>query len=164
MSWAVLIGQQKLARLLWEKTNHPLRAALIAARTSQRLASKRLADTETERRRAIEDAEEYSRWVTGLLDEMSNKEALEPLTRVYAIDMKKVGDPNGNDKGRDRFLTRRLGGRLQDNQKMQSFTCNLLFKQRISMWPRSVLDEIVARNDIGSNQETIAPDKIVLHR
>ncbi|KAL1512225.1 hypothetical protein AB1Y20_005487 [Prymnesium parvum] len=79
MIWAVLANQRAVARVLWEKTAEPLRAALICARVCSKLAARDTGDSED----LLQQAEEYERWAISVLDQASGaSDAVDVLTLV----------------------------------------------------------------------------------
>jgi len=62
MIWAVLVGERPLARVLWMKTNEPMRAALVAARLSRRLSEQRQVHSASEAAELLEDSAAYEEW------------------------------------------------------------------------------------------------------
>ncbi|KAL1515620.1 hypothetical protein AB1Y20_002239 [Prymnesium parvum] len=81
MMWAVLNGRTVLARPLFEKTEEPLRAALMASRYCQRRAL--LESHPVEKDGWMEQAGTYEEWAMGVLDAVTDSsDAVQLLTMI----------------------------------------------------------------------------------
>jgi glutamate synthase domain-containing protein 2 len=78
MMWAVLVGQEDLAWLLWKKTTMPMRSALMASRVMDRIANADPDDSVD-----TEQARRYERWAIETLGRVRDrKAAMDLLTFV----------------------------------------------------------------------------------
>lgn len=80
MLWAVVLGKQDLAKLLWTRTEEPMRAAVIASRLCRKRYSK-LQDG-SEKHQLIVAADQFEEWATGML-EVSNAEQCMLMQKSY---------------------------------------------------------------------------------
>lgn len=67
--WAVLISERELARLLWSKTEDPLRAALMASVLCRQIKDSVFYGVGQEAETLDADAELYEDWAVGLIDQ-----------------------------------------------------------------------------------------------
>ena len=82
--WAVLIGNSKLAHVLWKKTSEPVRTGLILSKVTQQI--KKANYPGSGRLSPQEDHELYERWSTQVLDEIVDfKTARLVLTAVLKL-------------------------------------------------------------------------------
>ena len=81
--WAVAVGEQSLARVLWRRVKNPIRQALLAAAMCRRMG----AENELQQQPLEADADRYEAWACGLLDHLPREQArahvtwLSPLPR-----------------------------------------------------------------------------------
>ena len=80
MLWAVLVGEEPLARLLWAKTHEPIRAALMASKLCQTLAA--LPHLSSDQDYLQEQADEFEKLSIGLLDTIAESHDAVPLLTV----------------------------------------------------------------------------------
>jgi hypothetical protein len=79
MMWAVLLGNQELARALWRRCLNPLRAAIAASRLCLKLRDTWGGAIREELQAA---ADEYEAWAIGTLDQIPAANAMDILTNV----------------------------------------------------------------------------------
>ena len=99
MMWAVLVGQEDLAWLLWKKTTMPMRSALMASRVMDRIANADPDDSVD-----TEQARRYERWAIETLGRVRDrKAAMDLLTFVQKKKVAKVAmdSEDGRPDGRD---------------------------------------------------------------
>ena len=72
--WAVLMGRQSLARLLWEMTSEPTRAAILATRVCQRLVDESRGERDRFDSELSSHAEDYEAWAIDILDSIPESE------------------------------------------------------------------------------------------
>ena len=76
---AVVSGQFELARVFWERTTEPLRAALVASRVCRKLAARDDGDSDD----LLQQGDSFEQWAIGVLDQVSEPEvAVELLSTV----------------------------------------------------------------------------------
>ena len=122
MMWAVLMGCQPLARLLWEQTAEPTRTAVMASRVCHRLVASRVHDRFDEE--LGEQAEAFENLAIGILDSIGEpNEAKRLLEQVPSC-----ADYAERKRGRAHKL---MGGSKAGGKAARP----------IYLWQRSVLDE-----------------------
>ena len=97
MMWAVFVGQEDLAWLLWKKTSMPMRSALMASRVMDRIANADPDDSVD-----TEQARRYERWAIETLSRVRDRKvAIDLLTFVQkkkvskaAMDSADTGRPD----------------------------------------------------------------------
>ena len=75
MMWAVMVGEQELARELWRQTPDPLRSALLAALVCRQIAISFFGSVGAEAETLLEHADAYEDWAVGLIAQADLKEA-----------------------------------------------------------------------------------------
>ena len=114
MMWAVLMGNQPLARLLWERTSEPTRAAIMASRACHRL---KMARGEKYDDQLEQQADEYENWAIGVLDAVDERnEAKRLLEQVPSVQLN-LGCEGGGWCGRRRLGARQAAQRRQQRQQ-----------------------------------------------
>ena len=92
MMWAVLIGEDRLARLLWRKTDEPMRAAIMGARVANKIAAE-LGPDHLKYEELKKQAQQYEQWAIDVLDEIKEDDMAIALLTV--VPKKHVTDESG---------------------------------------------------------------------
>ena len=139
MMWAVLMGCEPLARLMWEQTKEPTRAAIMASRMCRQMAASREIQDRYDTR-LLEQADTYEKWAIDILDSIDNEnEARELLERVPS----KCAPPGASAP---------LDQRRRRAKKASG-------PEAIYMWETSVLDE-ASQDDEGSCFQLVAHENV----
>ena len=97
MMWAVLIGEDRLARLLWRKTDEPMRAAIMGARVANKIAAE-LGPDHLKYEELKKQAQQYEQWAIDVLDEIKEDDMAIALLTV--VPKKHVTDESGKSGGK----------------------------------------------------------------
>ena len=100
MMWAVLTGEDSIARMLWHKTTSPIRAAIIASRLLHKIAK----DLDDDGVQANLHALEYEDWACGVLNLIEKDAAMHLLTMVPQRGLHKVWEKSVMDEACDQDL------------------------------------------------------------
>ena len=101
MMWAVVVGEDRLARLLWRKTDQPMRAAIMGAQMANKIAE-RLGQDHLKYNDAIEQAATYEQWAIDVLDRIGDPDLAVALLTV--VPKKRVADESGKTEGKTVYL------------------------------------------------------------
>lgn len=133
MMWAVLMGNQPLARLLWERTSEPTRAAIMASRACHRL---KMARGEKYDDQLEQQADEYENWAIGVLDAVDERnEAKRLLEQVPSVQLNLGCEGGGAGAGGGGW------GHGKQRRGGSSGSSGGVALRPVYMWQRSVLDE-----------------------
>jgi hypothetical protein len=100
MMWAVLTGEDSIARMLWHKTTSPIRAAIIASRLLHKIAK----DLDDDGVQANLHALEYEDWACGVLNLIEKDAAMQLLTMVPQKGPHKMWEKSVMDEACDQDL------------------------------------------------------------
>jgi hypothetical protein len=100
MMWAVLTGEDSIARMLWHKTTSPIRSAIIASRLLHKIAK----DLDDDGVQANLHALEYEDWACGVLNLIEKDAAMQLLTMVPQKGPHKMWEKSVMDEACDQDL------------------------------------------------------------
>ena len=90
MLWATMMGHFKLARVLWLKTQMPLRAAVVATRFAMQLVDDANWRSPVMLEELQAGANEIEGWAVGLLDQIEHLEEAVRVPRAHSCSSARV--------------------------------------------------------------------------